>query len=1335
MANERKWVLYNTLTGSVIQDIPFVEDTVYRDINNGDEATISIPAYALSDSDRLDWSTVFRPWARGIALIDMTNNVWNAANKIIFAGPIVKPGFVTEEEEIRLTAFNFFEHLKKNPVLQAWETVTDATAHEVIESGSWASLYSKLIQRMAASTAAPTTSATAPSGYNPIHLAQMRNYQAISGTGKSVNLKVIEGRTPAGVMEEIRDSISEKGNEFQFVPFFTDSSMNVIKFDLITGTDTAPHINESNVLNVPLYEENSHNWQVVEWTVDGDGTMMYNKIAINGSTDAVVGNFGQANDFSTTYPAMTETFDAGTTLTAPQMTDQLTARMIGSLVAEKTATLTITNDTGFEWISNLGRTLNLMPGDKSAGSGAVLRCVGIRMSNSADEESAMRVEIDVVRLAARYPKLPIDVERETTEPLPPYGGGNSDWTSGGEIPEIPDFGMDDGTPSGTLGFTNVMPSPQPITYGWDLHYSNVWLSKFYYGIRRFTYVRTSTLSQFTNVLIRCYTPTIDSTTYANPHVSANAYTDYDLTSFLNTNFVAPPYSITNTNGGTAVSTYSNSQNFVMGYLLAIKGKLYVLITVYDSYYRGAYVHGYDGGQILVALDINSTTGALSNPQVVTGGFKTDLSNHTGITIAPRQTGTTNTNGLSAMLPPPIVLDENTAIFTDVDIFKKLLPYSDPNTSSNNVWDYRIYDDSMDDIIFQGLHSPLVMGDFTSPMLPTFRVSARVPNQIIQSDLPSANTSGQQHMTKNGLKVVTEQQRSFVPGLFYQSMVNDTVNQTLWATLRQGTEAQIETYYPETKPPGWNDTYISWRGVTQENNVFRPLTKSVVFKKNYQVYRLRYGAGETKWTKFGPNFRDKIIDDVYTQYSNGTNTHSLFPLPDGSGVFIPLPRNSGSYPTMRGWGIFISETSIRRNNVGGQRISLQSFTGNTDDRNALDMNNAWRHRVPQQVLANLWIVNSTRVDTGGSADRDGNSGFRYQLSFMDSPFSKKFRKAHGKSIITGDGDLYEYSTPLGKKAFNTRFAQKANNNVWLSASSNNNFSLAVDTNKKLWGWGTSAALFGGTFSVPTQIGTDNWKQVFVGSEFAILIGDDDRLYTFGTNANGRTGQGTTSGTTATPTLVAGATTKPIKVAVCDTAWGYIDESRDLWRVGNITSIFINTTPFKVVIGSEKWLGLAFHRVGMAAVSYLDGGLWTLGINNVVGGGSSGTSTSLTKRTGAGAVVAVEGTTNTTSGYESFVALKSTGEIVGVGTANAGMPTNTFSVVYTPHPVEEIYSGTFSVYMKLDKDYVTQRSLTVGADGSASPTNSLDTTPGNVVPVFGIYPIGSNSSEGDGGMIGA
>jgi alpha-tubulin suppressor-like RCC1 family protein len=124
--------------------------------------------------------------------------------------------------------------------------------------------------------------------------------------------------------------------------------------------------------------------------------------------------------------------------------------------------------------------------------------------------------------------------------------------------------------------------------------------------------------------------------------------------------------------------------------------------------------------------------------------------------------------------------------------------------------------------------------------------------------------------------------------------------------------------------------------------------------------------------------------------------------------------------------------------------------------------------------------------------------------------------------------------------------------WTSISGISTPAAIRDGKLYTWGLATNGLLGNGTttpnVTVPTQIGSDtDWEMVSSANTHAAAI-KGGKLYSWGSNANYRTGQGTTSGSTNTPTQIGAATNWTI-VATTGEATVAINADGEAWSVGS------------------------------------------------------------------------------------------------------------------------------------------------------------------------------------------
>lgn len=157
------------------------------------------------------------------------------------------------------------------------------------------------------------------------------------------------------------------------------------------------------------------------------------------------------------------------------------------------------------------------------------------------------------------------------------------------------------------------------------------------------------------------------------------------------------------------------------------------------------------------------------------------------------------------------------------------------------------------------------------------------------------------------------------------------------------------------------------------------------------------------------------------------------------------------------------------------------------------------------------VNFIKVSGGWSSPSNG-----YALGISDD----------GKLFAWGGNSRYQ--TGLGINTGNTTdITQVGSATNWIDVSAGFGYALGVTSDGKLWAWGDNAAYQTGVgvntgfLTTPTQVGVaTNWKKCFASaiSEMSFAITTANELYSWGNNSSGQTAQGTSSGSTTTPTQV-------------------------------------------------------------------------------------------------------------------------------------------------------------------------------------------------------------------------
>ncbi|MCL2521296.1 MAG: hypothetical protein FWE36_00375 [Erysipelotrichales bacterium] len=215
---------------------------------------------------------------------------------------------------------------------------------------------------------------------------------------------------------------------------------------------------------------------------------------------------------------------------------------------------------------------------------------------------------------------------------------------------------------------------------------------------------------------------------------------------------------------------------------------------------------------------------------------------------------------------------------------------------------------------------------------------------------------------------------------------------------------------------------------------------------------------------------------------------------------------------------------------------------------------------------LWSFGSNINGRTGLGVSEGGTLNPTLIDTEDTRFRRVYAGQNFSLAIDTEGRLWSWGsnangrTGLGLMTGNTLEPQMIDTNQtrFISISSNNDHSVAICTDNNLWTWGANASgrtghgTSAGNTLAPRMVETISgieFKMAVAGNSHTLALCIDGYIYSFGFNQNGRTGQGLYQGNLTIPTRINTGSTRFITVAAGENMGIAIDTLGRLWSWGS------------------------------------------------------------------------------------------------------------------------------------------------------------------------------------------
>lgn len=414
-----KYVLFNSKTGSILNEVTPSEDSLLMDINNTGTIELDIPFHSLTNANRKDIGKFFDPINRGLALLRL--NELGETIGCVDAGLIVKREFNVEEQNAHIQTTGFAGYLAKIGAKWVTTPITTKPAPTVSYSGTPAQIYQSILNGAL---------------INSDGISTIQNWDTDFGSSdtrsETFTFPLTDFYTAQDAIEEVRDEIFEgKAAEIRWVPVLQISD-NKIKWVARTSNNSNSLINAGlDPLELPLKSWEPNVREVSSYEINEDAQDIYNYLVIDaseGSGDNETVFIKAKNETASGGLTVFQSFDTGVDLTDSQMDSQLASRLKNSNVPEKSGTITligtalslenipysyeVSGSMHFVNYGTLGRRIKGIAGTKATGLGSTLRCTEITFS-IREWDTSLTLTLQTVMNV--YPSLPSQRKLEKKE--------------------------------------------------------------------------------------------------------------------------------------------------------------------------------------------------------------------------------------------------------------------------------------------------------------------------------------------------------------------------------------------------------------------------------------------------------------------------------------------------------------------------------------------------------------------------------------------------------------------------------------------------------------------------------------------------------------------------------------------------------------------------------------------------------------------------------------------------------------------------------------------------------------------------------------------------------